>query len=156
MLIYFATFAVTFAVLIFLKFCQGSPIRSWRAVVFVGVVLASALGWYFNHAFPAKSAPLPQSAKADAYRQELERTFRRIDGVDQASFVGTNIELNFIHDKSTAELKKLAAQTGGNATWFLKTNQNPVQVTVHITVQGRDRLEMTFDSAKGVTEQREF
>jgi hypothetical protein len=156
MLIYLATFAVTFAVLIFLKFCEGSPIRSWKAVVLVGLPLAAGAGWYFNHAFPAKAPPLPRSAKADAYRQELERTFRRIDGVDQASFVGTNIELNFTQDKPTAELKRLAAQTGGNATWFLKTNQNPVQVTVHITVQGRDRLEMTFDSAKGVTDQHEF
>lgn len=152
MLIYLATFAV----LIFLKFCEGSPIRSWKAVVLVGLPLAAGAGWYFNHAFPAKAPPLPRSAKADAYRQELERTFRRIDGVDQASFVGTNIELNFTQDKPTAELKRLAAQTGGNATWFLKTNRNPVQVTVHITVQGRDRLEMTFDSAKGVIDGREF
>src|SRR5580704_14504363 len=106
MLRYIAIFAGIFAVLVLLKFCEGSPVRTWKSVILVGIVLGMALGWYFHHALPAKAAPLPQSAKADAYRQELERTFRRVDGVDSASFVGTNIELNFIHDKSTAELKK--------------------------------------------------
>src|SRR5580704_10933756 len=156
MLLYLATFAVIFSVLIFLKFCEGSPIRSWKSVVLVGLVLSVALGWYFHHAFPAKAAPLPQSVKADAYRQELERTFRRIDGVDRASFTGTNIEMNFSQDKPISELKKIAVETAGSATWFLKTNQTSVRVTINITVQGRDRLQMTLDSAKGVTEEQEF
>lgn len=156
MLFYLATFAGIFAVLIFLKFCEGSPVRSWKSVLLVGIPLAFVLGWYFNHAFPKKAAPLAQSAKADAYRQELERTFQRIDGVDRASFVGTNIEMDFSQDKPTSELKKIAAQTAGSATWFLKTNNRPVQISIHITVQGRDRLQMTLDTAKGITDEQEF
>jgi hypothetical protein len=156
MLLYLATFAVIFAILIFLRFCEGSPIRTWKSVVLVGIPLAFALGWYLNHAFPKKAAPLPQSAKADAYRQELERTFQRIAGVDSASFVGNTIEMNFSQDKPISELKRIATETAGTATWFLKTNNNPVQVTIHITVQGRDRLQMTLDTAKGVTDEQEF
>jgi hypothetical protein len=156
MLIYIITFAIIFGVLIFLTFCAGSPVRSWKSVVVIGLPLAALLGWYFNHAFPAKSAPLPQAAKAAAYRQELERTFRRIDGVDRASFVSNHIELDFAQDKPLAELKKIAMETGGTASWFLKTNQNSVQITVHITVEDRDRYEMTLDTAKGVIEEHEF
>src|SRR5579863_7183839 len=115
MLLYLATFAAVFAVLIFVKFCEGSPIRSWLSVFLVGLPLALALGWYFHHAFPAKSAPLPQTVKADAYRQELERTFQRIDGVDRATFIGTNIELNFARDKPTADFEQIARQTAGSA-----------------------------------------
>jgi hypothetical protein len=156
MLLYIAIFAGIFAVLVLLKFCEGSPVRTWKSVILVGIVLGMALGWYFHHALPAKAAPLPQSAKADAYRQELERTFRRVDGVDSASFAGNKIEMNFSQDKPNSELKRIAVQTAGSATWFLKTNNGPVQVTIHITVQGRDRLQMTLDSAKGVTDEQEF
>ena len=156
MLIYSATFAGVFAVLVFLKFCDGSPVRSWLAVFLVGLPLAGALGWYFNHAFPPKGKPLPQSVKADAYRQELERTFRRIDGVDRASFTGTNVEMNFLADKSTAEFNQIAVQSGGSAAWFLKTNQNSVTIAVHITVQGRDRYDLTINTAKGIIDQHEY
>jgi hypothetical protein len=156
MLIYIATFAGVFAVLIFLKFCEGSPIRSWLAVFLVGLPLAGALGWYFNHAFPQKGKPLPQSAKADAYRLELERTFRRIDGVDNASFKDKTIEMNFRADKPTADLRQIALDSGGAAAWFVKTNGNSVQITVHMTVQGRDRYEMTYDTAKGLIDQHEY
>ncbi len=156
MLIYIATFAVVFAVLIFLKFCEGSPIRSWLAVVLVGVPLAVLCGWYFNHALPQKAKPLPQSVKAAAYQQELERTFRRIDGVRDASFKGTTIEMDFAQDKPTADLRKIALQSGGSASWFLKTNKDSVKITVHMTVQGRDRYEMTYDPAKGTTDEHEY
>lgn len=156
MLIYIVIFIVVFAILIFLTFCEGSPVRNWKSVVLVGLPLAILIGWYFNHALPGKAAPLPQSTKAAAYRQELERTFRRIDGVDRASFVGTKIEMDFAQDKPIGELKKLAVETGGSASWFLKTNQNSVQIIVHMTVQGRDRYEITLDSAKGITDEHEF
>lgn len=156
MLIYLATFAAVFAVLIFLKFCEGSPIRSWPVVILVGLPLAALLGWYFNHAFAPKGKVVSQSAKAAAYQEELERTFRRIDGVDDASFKGTTIEMNFRADKPTAELRKIALQSGGSASWFLKTNANSVKITVHMTVQGRDRYEMTYDSAKGMTDEHEY
>ena len=156
MLIYIATFGGVFAVLIFLLFCEGSPIRSWKSVVLVGLPLAIAIGWYFTHAFPGKPAPLPQSAKASAYRLELERTYRRIAGVDHADFKGTNVDLNFSQDKPIAEIKKIALTTGGSASWFLKTNQNSVTITVHVTVQGRDRYDLTYDTAKGLIDEHEF
>jgi hypothetical protein len=156
MLTYIISFVAVLAALVFLRFCEGSPIRTWRAVFLIGLPLAALVGWYFNLALPQKGKPLPQSTKAAAYQKELERTFRRIDGVDSASFTNTTIEMNFRQDKPIAELRKIALQSGGSASWFLKTNQNSVKITVHMTVQGRDRYEMTLDSAKGVTDEHEY
>src|SRR4051794_523935 len=112
MIIYIVTFSVIFALLIFLKFCEGTPIRSWLTVFLIGIPLSLLTGYYFNHFLLKKQEPLPQSVKASAYRLELERTVRRIDGVDQASIEGSTINMNFAKDKPLADLKRIARETG--------------------------------------------
>src|ERR1035438_8567355 len=90
MLKYLAAFLVTFVVLVFLKFCEGSPFRSWKSVVLTGIPLGFLAGYYLNHALLHKPPPLPQAEKAAVYRAELERTWRRIAGVDSVNIVGSS------------------------------------------------------------------
>ena len=156
MIAYIATFLLTFAVLIFLKFCEGSPFRSWKSVVLTGIPLALLAGYYFNHAFPRKAAPLPQAEKASAYKMELERTWRRIAGVDGISIEGRTVQIDFADYKPISDLKQLARQFAGNAAYFLKTNNQPVRVTVKISLRGKPRYEMEYQSDKGVLDEQEF
>src|SRR5436309_2755994 len=95
---YIISFLVVFGFLTFIKYCEGTPVRSWLAVFLVAIPLSLLSGYYCNHAFPQKPAPLPQSVKAASYRLELERTVRRIQGVDQASIEGSTIKMNFTED----------------------------------------------------------
>jgi MFS family permease len=154
--IYIITFVVIFGVLIVLKFVEGSPVRSWTAVFLIGIPLGLLGGYWFNHALPEKPAPLPQSVKASAYRQELERTVRRIAGVDSASIEGTTIRMNFAQEKPMTELRSIAMQVGGTASYFLRTNDKNAQVTVHMTVQGRDRYEVDFGDKGGLSNEQTF
>ncbi len=156
MIKYVAAFLVTFAVLAFLKFCEGSPVRRWRAVILIGIPLSLLAGYYFNHAFPAKAAPAPQTEKASAYRAELERTCRRIAGVDAAKIDGTTIEMNFAQPKSISELREVASQVGGTASYFLRTNNQPIAVRVRISVAGQDRYQADFQPGKGIWNEQQF
>ena len=52
--------------------------------------------------------------------------------------------MNFSKDKPPAELKTIARDLGGSVSFFLKTNNNSVKITVHMSVQGRDRYEMDY------------
>ncbi len=78
MMKYVAALSVVLAMLVFLKYCEGSPFRTWKSVFLTGVPLGLMAGYYFSCALPAKPPPLPQSQKAAAYKAELERTFRRM------------------------------------------------------------------------------
>jgi hypothetical protein len=156
MIAYIITFSVAFAVLILLKFCEGSPVKSWTAVVLAGLVLGFSGGWYFNRFMPKKAEPLPQAVKASAYRQELERTVRRIAGVDAASIEGSTVQMNFAQQKSTDELRNIAMQVGGTASYFLRTNNQSAPVTVHMTVQGRERYEVDFGGGGGLSNERVY
>src|SRR6266446_9619037 len=104
MMKYVAALSVILAVLVFLKYCEGSPFRSWKSVFLTGIPLGLMAGYYFSCALPAKPPPVPQSQKAAAYRLELERTFRRIAGVADASIVDSTVQMNFGQDKPLAEL----------------------------------------------------
>jgi hypothetical protein len=156
MLVYIATFSISFTVLIFLKFVEGSPVRSWRVVALAGVVLGAATGYYFNHAFPAKAAPAPASQKVDAYRAELERTFRRIDGVDSASIKGSEVRINFATDKPLPEIKQIALHCAATAAYFFRTDKSNSKAAIHITVRGQDRYEMEFDTNGGVKNEQVY
>ena len=153
---YVAAFLVVFAVLVFLKFCEGSPFRSWKAVLLTGIPLGFLAGYYFNHAFPQKAAPAPQIEKASAYRAEMERAWRRIAGVNAVSIVGTTVQVDFTDFKPLPEVKGFARQVAGNAAYFLKTNNRPVHVKVKISLRGHDRYELDYESNKGVVEEQEF
>ena len=156
MIKYMASFLVAFAVLIFLKFCEGTPFRTWKSVIFTGIPLGLLAGYYFNHAPLPRPVPLPQSPKAAAYRSELERTCRRIAGVDRASIVGTTVEMNCADYKPLPELKSIAREVGGTASYFLRTNDKPIAVKVRISVRGKDRYELELQPGKGVVDEQEL
>lgn len=156
MILYLASFLVTFAVLIFLRFCEGSPFRTWKAVVLLGIPLALLAGYYFNHAFPAKAPPKPQVEKASAYRAELERTCRRIAGVRSARIDGTTVEMDFSESKPLSELKRIAGEVGGTASYFLRTNAGPIAVKIKISVAGQDRYQAEYLPGRGVWNEQEF
>jgi hypothetical protein len=76
--------------------------------------------------------------------------------VDQASIEGSTIKMNFTDDKPLAELKRIARETGGTASFFLKTNKDSIKITVLMSIRGRDRYEMDYESNRGVTDEREL
>src|SRR5437899_10808948 len=112
MMKYVAALPVVLAMLVFLKYCEGSPFRTWKSVFLTGVPLGLMAGYYFSCALPAKPPPLPQAQKAAAYLAELERNFRRIAGVAEASIVGTIVQMDFEQDQPLAELKRIAMRAG--------------------------------------------
>src|ERR1035438_5685393 len=156
MLKYLAALLGTFAVLVFLKFCEGSPFRSWKAVILTGLPIGFLAGYYLNHAFPQKPPPVPQAQKADAYRAEMERAWRRIAGVDGVSIAGTTVQIDFADYKPLPEVKGFARQAAGNASYFLKTNNQSIRVKVRISVRGKDRYELDYEPSKGVVDEQEF
>jgi len=156
MLQYLAALIVTFAVLVFLKFCEGSPFRSWKSVILTGLPVGLLAGYYLNHAFPQKPPPVPQVQKASAYRAEMERAWRRIAGVDGVNIVGTTVQINFADHKALPDVKAFARQAAGNASFFLKTNNQLIRVKVKISVRGKDRYELDYEPNKGVVDEQEF
>jgi hypothetical protein len=156
MIKYLLAFLIIFAVLSFLKFCEGTPFRTWKSVLLTGIPLALLAGYYFNHALPKKPVPLPQSQKADANRAELERTYRRIAGVDRASIEGTTVRLDFANYKPLPELKQIALGVGNTASYFLRTNSQRIAVKVRISIRGKDRYEVQFQPGRGVVDEQEL
>ncbi len=156
MIKYVIAFLASFAVLVLLKFCEGSPFRSWKSVLLTGIPLALGVGYYLNHAFPPKSPPVPQAQKAAAYRIELERTWRQIAGVHKVKISGTTVQVDLADSKPLTEVKDLARQLAGNASFFLKTNNQPIRVKVRISVRGADRYELDYDPTKGVMAEQEL
>src|SRR5687768_8343435 len=114
---------IIFAILAFLKFVEDSPIRSWKAVFLTGIPLSFIVCYWVNCAYPPPPPLAPKSEKISAYRAELQRTFRRIEGVTSASINGSIIEINFGEDKSIEKLKQIARQSAGVAAHFLKSDK---------------------------------
>lgn len=54
------------AVLVLLKFLEGSPIRSWKAVILTAIPLSFAACWYLSWAFPAPPPPQPRAERVAA------------------------------------------------------------------------------------------
>ena len=156
MIKYAVAMLAALAVLVFLKFCEGSPIRSWKTVLLTGLPLGLLAGYYFNHAFPRQPPPAPQIQKASAYRAEMERSWRRIDGVDGVQIVGATVQISFAGYKPLPAVKAFAREVAGNASFFLQTNHQPIRVKVKIAVGGKDRYEMDYLPGKGVLDEQEF
>ncbi len=152
---YSAACLIIFALLAFLKFVEDSPIRSWKTVFFTTISLSFIVCYYISCAFPPPPPPQPRNAKVASNRAELERTFRRIAGVDRASINGSEIEINFAEDKPIAELKSIAQQTGGTAAYFLQLNGTN-HITMHISVRGQKRYRMEYETGRGVVDEQEF
>lgn len=156
MKIYIIATAIIFTILILLRFLEGSPVSSWKRVFLIGIPLSLFFGYYYNRALPETAPELPQATKASNYRQELERTCRRVAGVQSASIDGNTIHMDFVEDKPFTEFKRIALETGGTASYFLKTNKESIKITVLISVKGRDRYEMNYESGRGIIEERQL
>ena len=143
---------VVFAVLIFLRYCEGSPVRTWKAVVLAGVLLSVAVCYYVRWAFPPPPPPQPREEKIALNQAELERTFRRIAGVRAASIEGPVVRLDFAEDKPVEEFRRIAQSTCGTAAHFLslyKTNR----MVIFISVNGRQRFALAYDTQRGVLDE---
>lgn len=156
MKIYIIATAIIFTILVLLRLLDGSPVRSWKMVFLIGIPLSLFFGYYYNRTLPEKPEALPQSAKAANYRLELERTCRRVAGVQSAKIDGNTIHMDFVEDKPFPEFKRIATETGGTASYFLKTNNESIKITVQISVKGRDRYEMNYESGRGIIEERQL
>ena len=142
------------AVLVLLKFLEGSPIRSWKAVILTAIPLSFSVCLYLSWAFPAPP-PQPRAEKVAANKAELERTFRRIAGANYAKIDGPLIYLNFAEDKPLSEFKNIARWTGGAAAHFMQM-YNTNRVAVFVTVNGRNRLALVYDTQTGVVDETAF
>jgi hypothetical protein len=156
MIKYILALLVSVAALVFLKFCEGTPFRSWKSVFLTAVPLGLLAGYYFNHAFPRKPPPVPQAQKASAYRAEMERAWRRIAGVNGVRIDGTTVHISFADYKPLPEVKDFARTVAGNASFFLRTNNQPIRVKVRIAVSGKDRYELDYEPGKGVVDEQEL
>ncbi len=141
--------------LTFLKFVQDSPIRSWKAVFLTALPLVVVLSLWIKWAYPPSPPPQPKTERVEINRAELERTLRRIEGVDRATIQSNRIELNFGVERSIDEVKRLARNTAGNASFFLKIGETR-HLTVLISVLGRKRYEMQYNPNAGVLSETTF
>jgi hypothetical protein len=152
---YFIACAIIFAFLIFLKFVQDSPVRTWTTALLTAAVLSVLVCFYLNWAFPKPTPPATRAQKVIRYAAELRRDFSRIKGVDRADIQGSTVRINFAEDKSLAELKQTARHTGGAAAYFMK-NGDKFQITVILSVHGEDRYQMLYDPDRGMVEETTF
>jgi hypothetical protein len=141
-----------FAVLSFLRFCEGSPIRTWKAVAIAGVFLSFVAWHYLRWAFPAPPPPPPREEKIALNKAELERTFRRIAGVRAATIEVPVVRLDFSTDKTVSEFRHIAQSAGATAAHFLSLH-NTNRIVVFITVNGHQRYSLAYDTQRGVVDE---
>lgn len=146
---------IVLAILSLLKFVQDSPIRTWKAVFLIGIPLSVIVCYWVTCAFPPPPPPAPKSEKVSAYKAELERTFRRIEGVKDAKINGQTIEIEFGQDQPIEKLKEIAHQTGGTAAHFLATSKTN-RIIIYMRVRGSDRYRMEYDTSAGVVSEKTY
>ncbi len=146
----------TFLVLALLKFVENSPIRSWKTVLFTSVPLAAVICYYVSCAWTKPVAPAPEQKKIANYRAEMERTIRRIAGVKSATINGSRIDIDFEGELPISEMRKIALQSGATAAYFMKPAGTNLTVLIHMTAIKRDRLEIEYDTTRGVIRENVF
>lgn len=142
-------------VLTLLRFLEGSPIRSWKAVFLTGLPLAFIACLYVNRAFPPPPPPLPRSAKALRNQAELERTIRRIEGVRWGKIDHGIIQMDFDREKPRSELKEIALRVGATAAHFTRVWETN-RVLVVISINGRNRYAVVYDTQRGIVDEPEL
>jgi hypothetical protein len=156
MLKYFLICLGTLLVLTLLKCVEDSPVRSWKAVFFSAVPLAGIVCLYVSWAFPPPLPPAPETKKIANYRSEMERTIRHIEGVRSASINGSRIDIDFSSELPTARMRQIAMSSGVTAAHSMKPAGSNLTVTIHMTALKRDRLEIQYDTARGVLKDEVF
>lgn len=144
-----------FGLLAFLKHVEDSPIRSWRGVFLTAIPFALIVCFWLKWAYPPPPPPQAPPERSDINKAEMIRTLRRIDGVDRATIDGSLVQVNFSKDKPLNELKQIARHSGSATAHFLDVGKGN-RITYRISIQGRDRYEMEYDTEKGVVSENEF
>jgi hypothetical protein len=152
---FIAVCVIIYAILIALKFVEDSPIRSWKAVIFVGIPLCVIGCFCVQRVFPPPPPPQPRTERVSINKAELERTIRRIEGVDRAKIDGNILEINFAQPTPMEHLKEKARWVGGAAGYFLQ-NGRTNHVTVRMSVQGRIRYRLEYEAGKGMVDEEEY
>lgn len=156
MLKYFFICLGTLLVLTLLKFVEDSPVRSWKTVIFTAIPLAAIVCFYVNWAYPPPPPPLPEKKKIANYRGEMERTIRHIAGVRSASITDSRIDIDFGSELPLPKMREIALHSGGAAAHFMKPSGTNLTVLIHMTVIRRDRLEIEYNTTRGIVREQTF
>jgi len=140
---------LAFGVLTLLRFVEGSPLRSWKAVFLTGFPLAFVACYYLCCAFPSPPPPQPREAKVNLNGAELERTIRRIQDVQWGQIDEGIIQMDFARDKSREQLKQIALSVGVTAAHFMKTWETN-RIMVIMTINGQHRYAVVYDTQLGI------
>jgi hypothetical protein len=146
---------VVFAILIFLKFCEGSPLRSWKAVFLNGIPVVFLVCYYLNHAFPNPALHQSPAQRIAANRAELKRNFSHIAGVKAAAIASNKISLDFAEDQSLDVFRKDAEAVAGTAAHYLDFSGTN-QIFVQINVNERHRYTFTYQPTVGIVDETSF
>lgn len=146
---------IVFAVLIFLKFCEGSPVRSWKAVFLIGAPLAFGIFYYWNHAFPHSVSHQTHAQRLAVNRAELQRNFNHIAGVKSANIVSNEISLDYAANQPLTVFRENARNAAGTLAYalgFTKTNH----IIVQVAVNEQRRYTFTYQPAVGIVDETGF
>jgi hypothetical protein len=135
-----------------LRFTEGSPIRSWKAVFLTGLPLAFVVCYYRSCAFPPLPPPQSRSEKVALNKAELERTIRRVQGVRWGRIDEGIIQMDFSEEKSREQLKQIALSVGVTTAHFMRTWETN-RVMVIMTINGGNRYAAVYDTRLGIIEE---
>lgn len=140
------------SVLTLLRFVEGSPIRSWKAVFLTGFPLAFIVCCYLSCAFPSPPPPQPRAAKVNLNKTELERTIRRIQDVRWGQIDQGIVQMDFSREKTRAELKQIALSVGVTTAHFMRTWETN-RIMVIMTINGGHRYAVVYDTRLGIIDE---
>ncbi len=146
---YVVTCILALIVLTLLRLVEGSPIRSWKAVLLTGCPLAFIACYYLSCAFPSPPPPQPRAQKVNLNKAELERTIRRIEDVRWGQIDQGIIQMDFAREKTREQLKRIALSVGATTAYFMQTCETN-RVMVIMTINGRNRYAVVYDTRLGV------
>ena len=146
---YAITCIIVLGFLTLLRFLDGSPIRTWRAVLLTGLPLAFVVCYYLSCAFPPPPPPQPRAVKVDLNKAELERTIRRIEGVRWGQIDRGIVQMDFAVEKSRDQLKQIALSVGVTTAHFMRMWETN-RVMVIMTINGRNRYAVVYDTGQGI------
>ncbi len=146
---------VVFAILSFLKYCEGTPVRSWKMVGLAGVPISLLLCYYAGHALPRPRPRQTQTERVAVNRAELARDFSHMAGVNQAVIDGRIVRIDLAAGKSPDEIKNFARQIAGTSAYFLSPDQTNL-VTVLISVNGQQRYELNYRGRAGIVDETSY
>lgn len=149
---YAAACILVLGVLTLLRFLEGSPIRSWRAVFLTGLPLALIVCYYLSCAIPPPPPPQSRAAKVDLNKAELERTLRRIEGVRWGQIDRGIIQMDFAQEKTREQLKQIALSVGSTTAHFMQMWETN-RVMVIMTINGQNRYAVVYDTRKGIIDE---